>query len=87
MLVYYMPEALNKFSFIRALNNARCSSSVRCGSPARLYEDFPLTGTESLAKDYFPVTMSAYKIDHMEPPLSRYIFYNVAVYNTRRDGK
>ena len=36
-----------------------------------LYEEYPLSGAESLAKDYFPVTMSAYKIEHVEPPLSR----------------
>ena len=38
---------------------------------SRLYEEFPVTDTESLARDHFPVTMSAYKINHMEPPMSR----------------
>ncbi|XP_067947115.1 serine/arginine-rich splicing factor 4-like [Watersipora subatra] len=45
--------------------------SSRRSSITRLYEDFPLTETESLAKDHFPVTMSAYKIDHLPPPMSR----------------
>jgi len=44
---------------------------MRSSSRTRLYEDFPISGAESLAKDYFPITMSAYKIEHVEPPLSR----------------
>ncbi|KAF6017845.1 hypothetical protein EB796_023828 [Bugula neritina] len=47
------------------------SSRLARDTDSRLYEEFPVTSVESLAKDNFPVTMSAYKIDHVEPPMSR----------------
>ena len=49
--------------------------SSRRSSVTRLYEEFPVTTVESLAKDNFPVTMSAYKIEHVEPPMSRSVCY------------